>query len=212
MKGQLGLLAVQNPGSTGVRKRFGNVKVGRRIMPGVGVAVRKGVRHLNVALIVMSRVISKLSFSSEDVIEPDHPEKPQPLAGWAAIVTFVPSLYLRSRPACGEIMILPTVGSTGPSFNVRLGAGVGVSVAVADGVGIAVGDAVGVAGGVGVTVDDGVGVWVAGTAVAVTVAVAVAVAVGSGITAATGWNDTLNVVSVSLSVLFWSDTVSAFET
>ena len=197
-----------------MRKRFGKVKVGRRIMPGVGVAVRKGVRHLNVALIVMSRVISKLSFASEEVTEPVHPKKPQPLAGWAAIVMFVPSLYLPSRPACGEIIILPTVGSTGPSFSVYLGAGVGVSVAVADGVGNAVGDAVGVAGGVGVTVDDGVGVWVAGTAVAVTVAVAVAVAVavGSGIAAATGWNDTPNVVSVSLSVLFWSDTVSAFET
>lgn len=59
--------------------RSGIVKVGRAIMRGVGVAM--GSKHMKLALSVRLLVISKLSFSSRDVIEPDHPVNEQPLAG-----------------------------------------------------------------------------------------------------------------------------------
>lgn len=141
------------------------------IKPGVGVGVTMGIRHQNVALSATLLSITKLSFSSGVVMEPDHPPNEHPLAGCAETVIDVPSSYVPSRLACGETTIFPAVGSTGSIFSVRLGAGVGVTVAVA--VADAVGDGVGESIGDGVDVADGR-------------STGIAVAVASGVTADAG--------------------------
>ena len=106
--------------------------------------------------------------------------------------------------------MVPSVGRTDRIFRTCLGAGVGVIVGTGEAV--AVGDAVAVGGAV--AVGDAVAVGVeaaAGTGLGVS-GTAVRVGSGTGSAAVPGWNDKAKVLSVSSSVLFWNDTVSAWET
>ncbi len=68
------------------------------MMPGVAVAVALSsggemiTRHRNEASSAVSAVISNLIVGSDDVIEPDQPVNPQPLAASARTTMTVPSV------------------------------------------------------------------------------------------------------------------------